>query len=144
MRSMDDNRPALVVRRLLPASREHVFASWLDPDSLKRWMCPSDVRSATVEVDARVGGRFRIIMHGERDFDHHGEYLVLDPPAKLSFTWVSEGTNQQPTEVTVELFDRGGQTELVLTHRGLPPAKVDSHTRGWTDIVRKLEVELNV
>jgi hypothetical protein len=28
--------------------------------------------------------------------------------------------------------------ELVLTHRRLPPAKVDAHRKGWTDIVRKL------
>ena len=41
--------------------------------------------------------------------------------------------------VTVELFERGTDTELVLTHRRLPPDQVESHRQGWTDIVAKLE-----
>jgi uncharacterized protein YndB with AHSA1/START domain len=132
----------LVVRRLLPASRERVFAAWLDPASLGRFMCPGAKTSATVTVEPRVGGRFRIVMHGAGDFEHHGEYLIVDPPSMLSFTWISEATQAQPTIVTVELFDRGGQTELVLTHRQLPPAQIDPHTKGWTDIVRKLADDL--
>jgi len=50
----------LVVRRLLPAPREYVFAAWLDPTSLARWMCPGRVEGATAEVEPRVGGKFRI------------------------------------------------------------------------------------
>jgi hypothetical protein len=43
-----------------------------------------------------------------------------------------------PSVVTVELYARGGETELVLTHERLPEAHVDAHRKGWTDIVRKL------
>jgi uncharacterized protein YndB with AHSA1/START domain len=50
----------VVVRR--PVPRERVFAASLDPASLARWMCPGDVTSATIEVDPRVGGTFRILM----------------------------------------------------------------------------------
>jgi uncharacterized protein YndB with AHSA1/START domain len=142
MTAGDGSGHTLVVRRLLPAPREKVFAAWLDPSSLQRWMCPMDVAHATVEVDGRVGGRFRIVMHGTRDYDHRGEYLVIDPPSTLSFTWISEGTDQRQTVVTVELFDRAGQTELVLTHRQLPASKAEDHTRGWTDIIRKLDAAL--
>ena len=60
----------------------------------------------TAELDPRVGGRYKIVMHGDRDFDHHGEYLVVDPPAKLSFTWISEGSEYQRSIVTVELSRR--------------------------------------
>ena len=132
----------LVVRRRLSASRERVFAAWLDPASMSRWMCPGDKTRATVTADARVGGRFRIVMHGAGDYEHHGEYLIVDPPSMLSFTWMSAATNEQATIVTVELFDRGGETELVLTHRQLPPAQIEPHTKGWTDIVRKLADDL--
>jgi uncharacterized protein YndB with AHSA1/START domain len=135
--------PALVVRRVLPAPRERVFAAWLDPALMARWMCPGDTRSATVELDARVGGAFRIVMHhGRGDGDHRGEYLVIEPPARLSFTWFSANTEFRPTVVTVELFERGAGTELVLTHRDLPPAQRDAHQRGWGDIVAQLEAAL--
>ena len=131
---------ALVVRRLLPARREDVYAAWLDPASLAQWMCPGDVERATAEVEPRVGGRFRIVMMRRQGpaVEHRGEYLVMDPPSLLSFTWISAATDLIPTVVTIELFERGGETELVLTHRRLPAASVESHRGGWTDIVRKL------
>ena len=47
-----------------------------------------------------------------------------------------------PTVVTIEFHERGAETELVLTHRRLPPAVVDSHRQGWTDIVRLLDEAL--
>jgi uncharacterized protein YndB with AHSA1/START domain len=133
----------LVVRRTIPASREEIFDAWLTADSLKQWMCPTGVQSATATIDARVGGRYRIVMHGDRDYDHAGEYLVIDRPSKLSFTWISEGTDRQSSIVTVELFDTGRDgTELVLTHEQLPPGKVAPHVPGWTAIIEKLAASL--
>lgn len=143
MTATDDPADALVVRRLLPVPREQVFAAWLDPASLAQWMRPGDVASATVEVDPKVGGKFRIVMvHGHRDDEHRGEYLAIDPPSLLSFTWVSVNTDLRPTVVTVELRERGTGTELTLTHRRLPATKVDAHRKGWTDIIRKLAATL--
>jgi len=132
-------RTELVVRRLVPVARERVFAAWLDPVSLARWMSPGTVTGADVELDPRVGGAFRIVMHHPGgSVEHRGEYLAIEPPARLSFTWISENTGQLPSLVTVELHERGAGTEIVLTHRRLPGDKVDAHRRGWTDIVRKL------
>lgn len=140
----DDAADALVVRRLLPVPREQVFAAWLDPASLAAWMRPGDVASATVEVDPKVGGTFRIVMrHGHRDDEHWGEYLAIEPPSLLSFTWVSANTDLRPTVVTVEFRERGSGTELILTHRRLPVTKVDAHRKGWTDILRSLEERLS-
>jgi len=129
----------LVIRRRLPAPREKVFAAWTDPASMARWMSPGGARGATATLDVRVGGQFRITMHGGCDYVHTGEYLVVDPPARLSFTWMSDATDHKPSIVTVELFEAGNETDLVLTHRRLPNAKaVADHTRGWTEIVDKL------
>jgi uncharacterized protein YndB with AHSA1/START domain len=129
----------LVVRRLIEVPREKVFAAWLDPASLALWMRPGDVASATVKVDPRVGGKFRIAMHRDRgSVEHWGEYLAIEPPSRLSFTWISENTDLLPTVVTVELLEKGDGTELVLTHRRLPDRMVQPHEKGWTDIVRKL------
>jgi uncharacterized protein YndB with AHSA1/START domain len=143
MTAIGDAADPLVVRRFIPVPRERVFAAWLDPVSLAQWMCPGSVAGATVEVDPRVGGRFRIVMHhGQGDEEHHGAYLVIEPPSLLSFTWISAHTGHQSTVVTIELKEQGGGTELMLTHRRLPSSEVDAHKRGWTDIVRKLEAVL--
>jgi len=133
----------LVVRRVLRVPRERVFAAWLDPALMARWMCPGDTHSATVELDPRVGGTFRIVMHHARgDEKHWGEYLAIEPPSRLSFTWISAHTDRRPSVVTVELSGRGADTELVLTHRRLPPDKVEAHRGGWSDIVAKLDAVL--
>jgi uncharacterized protein YndB with AHSA1/START domain len=143
MTPTDDHAEALVVRRLLPAPREQVFAAWLDPAGMGQWMCPGDATGATVEIDPRVGGRFRIVMmHGRGGEEHWGEYLAIDPPALLSFTWLSAYTDLVPTVVTIELVERGAETELTLTHRRLPAPRVEAHREGWTDIVRKLDAAL--
>jgi len=143
MTRQDPDPDVLVVRRFLPVPRAKVFAAWLDPASLARWMTPGAATHAEVEVDPRVGGRFRIVMmHGARGDDHTGEYLTIDPPSLLSFTWISKATERQPTVVTVELLERPGGTELVLTHRRLPSTMVDAHRKGWTDIMAELEATL--
>jgi uncharacterized protein YndB with AHSA1/START domain len=131
---------ALVIQRLLRVPRERVFAAWLDPVSVAQWMKAGGVDRVTAELDARVGGKFRIVMrHSGKDVEHRGEYRAIDPPALLSFTWISVHTDDRPTLVTVELQERGGSTELTLTHRDLPSDEVDNHRQGWTAILATLD-----
>jgi uncharacterized protein YndB with AHSA1/START domain len=129
----------LVVRRIIPAPRHRVFDAWLDADSLVRWMVAAPATKASVEVDARVGGKFRIVMsHADRAYEHTGEYLAIERPSHLSFTWRSIHTDLRVTIVTVEFLERGEDTEVILTHRRLPPSQIDNHRAGWTDILRLL------
>lgn len=135
-------RKPIVQERILPVEPEEVFACWSDPDSLWTWMCPGEIRSADVELDFRVGGRFRIVMHGEREYVQHGEYLAIEPPRRIVMTWVSEfvPSGEAGTRVSVSLEPAGeGQTCIVLVHDELPLGKTyDGHEQGWADILRKL------
>lgn len=134
----------VVVRKLLPASREEVFDAWLDSEGMRQWMCPGPVQSSEVTMDPRVGGRFRILMKApQANNDHTGEFRVLDRPSKLQFTWISAGTDNRETLVTVELHERGSKCELVLTHERIPRAEaVNEHEQGWGGIVEKLATYL--
>jgi uncharacterized protein YndB with AHSA1/START domain len=58
------------------------------------------------------------------------EYLAIERPSLLSFTWISRATDHKPTVVTIEFHERGTGTELVLTHRRLPPASVEGASAG--------------
>jgi uncharacterized protein YndB with AHSA1/START domain len=134
----------LVIRKLIPAACEEVFAAWSDPESMRHWMCPGDTKTAEVQIDFRVGGAFRILMKGEsQDYDHTGEYQVIDPPSKLSFTWISKNTDLKTTLVTVELHEHEGGTELVLTHERFPSADLlPRHAGGWGRIADLLAEHL--
>jgi len=134
----------VVIRRMLPATREEVFAAWTDPESMAHWMCPGDVTRAEAHLDVRVGGSYRILMKGKsQDYDHTGEYQVVEPPSKLVFTWTSKGTGDETTLVTVEIFERGKHSELVLTHERFPtPEHAKRHEGGWGQIADKLAAYL--
>ena len=144
---MTRSRPPIVQERVLPAPPEEVFAAWHDPESLRRWMCPGDdMTAADVEVDFRIGGRYRIVMHGDRDYAQHGEYLVIDPPRRLVFTWISEWMPEAEQRTRVELTleaTADGHTRLRLVHDELPPTNAyDGHVAGWGTILRKLDETL--
>ena len=129
----------VVVRRRLPAPREVVYALWLDAERMPSWI----LDGGTATIDPRVGGKYHLEMHdGGKHYPHHGEYLELVPPERIVFTWISEGTDWQPSVVTIELTAVGDETDLVLTHRGLPPAQAESHFGGWTEIAGWLDEEL--
>ena len=137
---------ALRIVRILPASAAEVFDAWLNPESLAVWMAPGSVARSVVEVDARVGGRFRIVMRGpDCDHEHVGQYLVLERPRRLVFTWISEATFGQTTTVTLEIVRRGPEeSELTLTHEGLPDEPAETkHRSGWGQIVDKLGAALS-
>jgi uncharacterized protein YndB with AHSA1/START domain len=131
--------PGLRLTHTYRAAYAAVFQAWTEPDALGQWMCPPGATVAEVELDLRVGGAFRIVMRaGTTDVVHTGEYLEIRPPERLRFTWRSPNTLQQLTLVTVELFDEGGATRLVLTQQRLPAAAVEPHQLGWRGILENL------
>jgi uncharacterized protein YndB with AHSA1/START domain len=103
-------------------------------------MCPGALSVGAVQIDARVGGAFRILMRGQSgEWLHTGEYREIRPPERLVFTWRSHATRWKDSLVTVELSAQGEDTELTLTHELLPDEEViRQHTQGWQGIVDKL------
>jgi uncharacterized protein YndB with AHSA1/START domain len=136
---------SLRITRRIHATPDELFDAWTDPESVRVWMCPGDVKEARARLDVRVGGTYQIDMVGATaTFEHTGEYLVVDRPRKLSFTWVSIPTNNQRTVVTIDLKPVGkGETELTLTHVGFPSAEsAKNHEMGWGMILDKLAAKV--
>ena len=131
------DKPQVRIERVLPAPIQDVFDAWTDPARMTEWLSP--VGHAEVEVDLRVMGRFKVSMIGETTrIEHTGEYLVVNPPRELSFTWQSSYTGSEPSVVTVLLEAEGEETRIVLTHRRLPKGQVDPHTQGWEAMITRL------
>lgn len=129
---------SLQIRRVFQAPRQQVFAAWTKPDLLKQWFRPGGGFSVTfAEVDLHLGGKYRLGLLPPDEAQAiavSGEYREIKPPEKLVFTWAweSDDPEEEETLVTVEFFDRGGHTELVLTHERFPNLDVrDQHVLGW-------------
>ena len=132
----------LQIRPVFQAPRERVWAAWTQREQLEEWMC-KDVPAHSpkyVELDLRPGGRYAMeIPLAEGKYVGQGIFREVQPPEKLVFTWSWKRVPEKPGEdlggeslVTVELFDRGGSTEMLFTHTGLGSGSILEDTRtGW-------------
>jgi uncharacterized protein YndB with AHSA1/START domain len=131
----------LTLERIVPAPPRAVFEAWLDPTALARFMCPAaGSRVGAVEVDARVGGAFLIVMLiGDTERPHRGEYLEITPHSRLAFTWRSHAAGEG-SRVTLRFEPLGDdQTRLTLEHVGLDGIEARrQHDLGWTAILGAL------
>ena len=140
---MSDKRSIEVTKRL-SAPIDEVFRWWTEPALVERWMAPiGDVRAT---LDARIGGSLQVVMSGQGVvIEHTGEFLEIDRPRRLVFTWRSRFTGQQPSIVTVELEPDGDDATIVrLVHAELPESAVSSHRDGWGGMLARLERELGM
>jgi uncharacterized protein YndB with AHSA1/START domain len=109
---------------------------------LIQWSAPGDDFKTAADVDLRVGGKYRIQMNHPSGSIHTavGEYHEVTPPERLVYTWAWEDGFVEDTLVTVEFLDRGGATEVILTHERFPNAEArDKHNQGWTGCLGRLE-----
>ena len=138
---MNEPLPDVRLVKLVPAPRREVFEAWLDPEALRRFMCPAEGSSVSkVEVDPRVGGAFLILMQvGGQELPHQGRYLEIERHERLVFSWHSAvaGPNSRVTLTFADAAD--GQTLLSLEHVGLDGDEIRArHEAGWTHILGEL------
>ncbi len=133
----------LSVSRLIKASPKRIYDAWLDPAMMTRFMFPRpDMHISAATADPRVGGRFRVVMVGDKEFPHEGTYKELVPHSRLVFTWEAPWSAPDST-VTITLTPQGDATRVDLTHiRFLSDESRDNHAAGWTGMLMNLETHL--
>ena len=128
------------VERRIAAPPEKVFDAWLDPEGVGGWLFATpDGTTERVEIDPRVGGRFRIDERRGGDLaEHHGEYVEIERPRLLAFDFWTSFSDVR-TRVTVTVAPDGGGSLLTLTHEGVWADWEDRTSQGWTMILEGLE-----
>ena len=134
----------LRLERVVPAPPAVVFRASTEPDELARWWGPRGFTTPRVEVNARVGGAYRIAMQPpEGDLFHlSGEFREVAPPHRLaySFRWEEPHPDDRETVVTVSLRDLGGATGLVVVQGAFATEeRLALHQQGWTETLDRLE-----
>jgi glutathione S-transferase len=135
---------SLHVSRFIRAPRERVFQAWTSADLRRKWwVAPQGLSHC--EIDARVGGRYCMKQVGgcddEPELDPNyewvmqGEFLEVDPPKRLVFTWQVNHVNEPAGRevVTIEFSEASGGTEVSLTHEGILSDRIHQGTeKGWS------------
>jgi uncharacterized protein YndB with AHSA1/START domain len=119
------------------AAPERVFAAWTRPEALKLWWCPAGWRPAQIEVDLRLGGRYRLSMTRQsciQSVTVHGRFLEIEPARRLVYTWLWDGAfpDMPETTVTVDFNAVAGGTELSLRQEALAMPLCVQHLSAWT------------
>lgn len=137
----------LALTRELAASRGRVFHALTSPDELRAWWGPHDLTTPEIELDLRVGGRYRFTMQppdGDR-FHLSGEFLQVDPPARLAYTfrWEEPAPDDQETVVTLMLDAVAEATRLSIAQGEFATEeRLALHRSGWSDSLDKLSALL--
>jgi uncharacterized protein YndB with AHSA1/START domain len=115
----------------IAAAPEAVFPYLTDPTLMVRWIGEwADLRPAP-------GGTFAVNIEGN---PVRGEFVTVEPPHRVVFTWGMAGSDMPPGSTTVEITLRpdGDATVVELIHRDLPPEEVAGHGVGWEHYLPRL------
>ena len=142
MATQTATKPSLTIKRHLKAPPAKVYAAWTDPEKVKGWMGPGEVKAKSAESDLRVGGRYRWVMVAPsgQELDVRGVYREIVPNEKLVFTWSWLSAPERESLVTVLLKPDGDGTLLTLTHEQFFDEDArDQHNNGWNGALDKME-----
>lgn len=121
---------------------ERVFDAWLDPALARRFLFATPGgEMIKAEIDARVGGRFTFVDRRPDmgDVEHVGEYLEIDRPRRLAFTFAVPAFDPGYTTVEVEITPTATGCDVRLTQRDTPEAWLEPSTKGWATILQTLD-----
>ena len=130
------------------AAPGRVFDAWLDPDMIGRFMFGPHLRDEQIvrlSSDPRIGGKFSFVVRRQgEEIDHIGEYLELDRPRRLVFTWaVADDADNSRVVIDIEPAELG--SELTLSHE-MGPQWADFVPRAreaWSKMLNALAEVLN-
>jgi uncharacterized protein YndB with AHSA1/START domain len=127
----------LRMERTFAAPAQRVFDAFTSEEVIRRWWhAAPDWDTPEVRVDPRVGGQVRVVMrdpHKDVRYGGGGEYVEIDPPRRLVFTWTWDDDREQVQQlIEIEFEESDGVTTMRFTHNDLwNDEAVASHEEGW-------------
>ena len=145
----------ILITREFAAPRHLVYRAWTTPELVKRWWSGQRGEVTLVEIDLRVGGRWRYVMVTPDGFEvaFHGEYRELVPNERIVSTEVYEGApggDENGTLNAATFSEAEGRTTLEILvqapSREIRDAIIDSGMEGGMqeamDLLEQVAVSL--
>ncbi|WP_345802487.1 SRPBCC domain-containing protein [Microbacterium sp. AZCO] len=136
------------ITRTLSAPRQLVFDALTKPEHFAVWFGTAavEVPQDSLKMDVRVGGEFRAVMllpDGNR-IDWAGEYVEVDPPARLAMTLTDNPDQYAGLPVLFDLAEVDGGTELTIRQdrADFSDEQVAATIAGYNSFIDDIEKEL--
>lgn len=136
----------ILITREFNAPRHLVYRAYTTPELVRRWWHANRGEVTLVEIDLRVGGRWRYVMTacGGPEVGFHGEYREIIPDERIVSTEVYEGAPEAEAVSTVNFTETDGRTTLTILVQHSCQEYRDAHVNsgmedGLQDAMRLLE-----
>lgn len=134
------DQDAVLAEIHIDAPPERVFQAITDPRQMLQWWGQKGLyRCSSFHTDVRPGGNWRSegVNENGQSFHVGGEYLEVDPPRLLVYTWIAGWTGDLETTVRWELSESDGGTLVTIRHAGFAarPGAVKEHALGWQRVL---------
>src|SRR5262249_1722616 len=120
---MSNSTNTIRLHRVLAAPAERVYRAFLDPDAMAKWMPPHSFVGKVHEMDARVGGGYRMSFTNFGSGASHsfgGKYTELKPHERIRYTDRFDDPNLPgEMQVTISLRTVASGTELEIVQEGV-------------------------
>jgi len=131
------------LHRVLRATPEKVYRAFLDADALAKWLPPNGFTCKVHEMNARVGGSFRMSFTNFSTGKGHsfgGTYIDLTPHERIRYTEKFDDPNlpgEMQTTITLKKVSCG--TEVTIVQEGIPAAiPAEACYLGWQESLNQL------
>lgn len=126
------------LHRVLTAPAERIYRAFLDPAALAKWLPPNGFTGTVHELDARVGGKYRMTFTNFTTGNGHsfgGTYLELVPDKRIRHDDRFDDPNLPGTMVTtIDLTPVSVGTDVRIVQEGIPDAiPVEQCYLGWQE-----------
>ncbi|SMC29091.1 Uncharacterized conserved protein YndB, AHSA1/START domain [Andreprevotia lacus DSM 23236] len=131
------------LHRVLRTTPDKLYRAFLDAGALAKWLPPYGFTASVQQLEAHVGGRFRMSFTNFTTGEQHhfgGEYLELVPDTLIRYTDQFDDPNLPGViEVTVQLKPVLCGTELRIEQAGLPDViPLEMCYLGWQESLLQL------
>jgi uncharacterized protein YndB with AHSA1/START domain len=130
----------LRMTRRFDVAPERVFDAWVDPALAAKWLFTSPTsESHSTEIDASVGGGWVVTDRRDGvDYKALGEYLQIDRPRRLVFSFGMPQFSDAFNTVTIKVEPDGDGCLMTLTQDNLPTEHHEPTRRGWEEMFHTL------
>jgi uncharacterized protein YndB with AHSA1/START domain len=111
----------ILITREFDAPKDLVYKAWTTPDLVKRWWSGKRGEVTSVDIDLRVGGKWRYVMVATEGFEvaFNGVFRELAENERIVSTEVYEGMPESEAVNTLTLSELDGdrtRLEILVQH----------------------------